>query len=227
MSSSWLNILTISPRCASEFTGWAIIEELSIRRRLRTFLINWGQKTHMKHCNVDLSSWYELWFAIICIDMDLILDLSTAIQQRNHLPAYPVSTQPAVGAAKHHRQDAYLTAMFGHYIGWYFNNNTASISPLRIDNELDHNNMIYSGWRPLAYCACVNRSAQSQSWHIFEATHTGSQTTASETVETLRVPTSPQGEHSLAESRYDHWWRLPDVYVGAKNSTGFPNTCRK
>ena len=79
MSSSWLNILTISPRCASEFTGWAIIEELSIRRRLRTFLINWGQKTHMKHCNVDLSSWYELWFAIICIDMDLILDLSTAI----------------------------------------------------------------------------------------------------------------------------------------------------
>ena len=86
---------------------------------------------------------------------------------------------------------------------------------------------LYSGWRPLAYCACVNRSAQSQSWHIFEATHTGSQTTASETVETLRVPTSPQGEHSLAESRYDHWWRLPDVYVGAKNSTGFPNTCRK
>ena len=48
-----------------------------------------------------------------------------------------------------------------------------------------------------------------------------------ETVETLRVPTSPQGEHSLAESRYDHWWRLPDVYVGAKISTGFPNTCWK
>ena len=47
------------------------------------------------------------------------------------------------------------------------------------------------------------------------------------TVETLRVQTSPQDEHSLAESRYDHWWRLPDVYVGAKNSTGFPNTCRK
>ena len=47
---------------------------------------------------------------------------------------------------------------------------------------------------------------------------------AGETVETLRVPTSPQGEHSLAESRHDHWWRLPDVYVGAKNSAGFPNT---
>ena len=48
---------------------------------------------------------------------------------------------------------------------------------------------------------------------------------AGETVKTLRVPTSPQGEHSLAESRHDHWWRLPDVYVGAKNSAGFPITC--
>ena len=41
------------------------------------------------------------------------------------------------------------------------------------------------------------------------------------------ISTSPQGEHSLVESRYDHWWRLPDVYVGAKNSTGFPNRCWK
>ena len=76
--SSWLN--NLSQVCKSEFTRWAIIEELSIRRRLCTFLISWGQKTHMKHCNVDLSSWYELWFAI-CINMDVILDLSTAIQQ--------------------------------------------------------------------------------------------------------------------------------------------------
>ena len=66
MSSSWHNILTISP------TRWAIIEELSIRRRLRTFLISWGQKTCVKHCNVDLSSWYELWIAILCIDMAVI-----------------------------------------------------------------------------------------------------------------------------------------------------------
>ena len=68
-------------QCISEFTGWAIIEELSIRRRLRTFRISWGQKTRVKHCYVDLSSWYELWFAIICIDMDVILVLSTEIQQ--------------------------------------------------------------------------------------------------------------------------------------------------
>ena len=32
------------------------------------------------------------------------------------------STQPAVGAAKHHSQNAYLTAMFGQYIRGYFNN---------------------------------------------------------------------------------------------------------
>ena len=33
-----------------------------------------------------------------------------------------VSTQRPLRAAKHHRQNAYLTAMFGHYIGGYFNN---------------------------------------------------------------------------------------------------------
>ena len=32
------------------------------------------------------------------------------------------STQPAVGAVKHHSQNAYLTAMFGQYIRGYFNN---------------------------------------------------------------------------------------------------------
>ena len=52
-------------------------------------------------------------------------------------------------------------------------------------------------------------------------------TGARETVERLWVPTSLQGEHSLAESRHDHWWLLPDVCVGAKNSAGFPNTCWK
>ena len=76
-----LHFNNLSQVCKSEFTGWAIIEELSIRRRLHTFLISWWQKTHVKHWNVDLSSWYELWFAIKCIDMDVILDLFTAIQQ--------------------------------------------------------------------------------------------------------------------------------------------------
>ena len=48
---------------------------------VRTFLISWGQKTRIKYCYVDLSSWYEVWFAIICIGMNVILDLSTTIQQ--------------------------------------------------------------------------------------------------------------------------------------------------
>ena len=65
----------------SWFTGWVIIEELSIRRRLRIFLISWGQKTCVKHCYVDLSSWYEFWFAILCISMNIISDLSTTIRQ--------------------------------------------------------------------------------------------------------------------------------------------------
>ena len=31
----------------------------------------------VKHYNVDLSSWYEFWFAIICIDMNVISALSS------------------------------------------------------------------------------------------------------------------------------------------------------
>ena len=65
----------------SKFTGWAMIEELSTRRRPRTFLVSWGQKNRVKYCYVDLSSWYGFWFAIICIDMNVILDFSIAIQQ--------------------------------------------------------------------------------------------------------------------------------------------------
>ena len=54
------------------------MEELSKRRRLRRFLTSWGQKTPLKHYYVDLSSWYEFWFALIFyIDINVILDLST------------------------------------------------------------------------------------------------------------------------------------------------------
>ena len=64
-----------------EIYRWAIIEELSKRRRLRIFLISWGQKTRVKHCYVELSSWYEFWFAIICIGINIISDLSTTIRR--------------------------------------------------------------------------------------------------------------------------------------------------
>ena len=48
---------------------------------VRTFLISWRQKTRDKYCYVHLSSWYDIWFEMLCIDMNFILDLSTAIQQ--------------------------------------------------------------------------------------------------------------------------------------------------
>ena len=75
ISSFWHHIFAIPPAengGISKSTGWAIIEELSIRRRVRTFLVSWGQTTRVKHCYVDLSSSYEFWFPIIFIDMNVI-----------------------------------------------------------------------------------------------------------------------------------------------------------
>ena len=51
-------------RRMAKFTGWAIIEELWISRWVRTILISGGQKTYVKHCCADWSSWHEVWFAI-------------------------------------------------------------------------------------------------------------------------------------------------------------------
>ena len=58
---------------------------------VRTFLISWGQKTRVEYCYVDLSSWYEIWFAITCIDMNVVLHLSTTIQQFQRQFQLPVS----------------------------------------------------------------------------------------------------------------------------------------
>ena len=75
ISSFWHHIFVIPPTensGISKSTGWAIIEELSIRRRVRTFLVSWGQTTRVKNCYVDSSSSYEFWFPIIFIDMNVI-----------------------------------------------------------------------------------------------------------------------------------------------------------
>ena len=75
ISSFWHHIFAIPPAensGISKSTGWAIIEELSIRRRVRTFLVSWGRTTRVKHCYVDLSSSYEFWFPMIFIDMNVI-----------------------------------------------------------------------------------------------------------------------------------------------------------
>ena len=55
IDTSWHHTSRDLTRCISKFTGLAIIEERSIRR-VRRFLISWGQKAPVKHCYVDLSS---------------------------------------------------------------------------------------------------------------------------------------------------------------------------
>ena len=103
-------VLGINDLSHRKFTGWAIIEELSIRWRLRTFLISWGLKTRVKHSHVDLSSWYKLCRSLSPRGYSKEFPVDCAI-------TYHVSTQRQSGKTR-----AYLTAMFGHYIGRYFNN---------------------------------------------------------------------------------------------------------
>ena len=85
ISSFWHHIFAIPPAensGISKSTGWAIIEELSIRRRVRTYLVSWGQTTRVKNCYVDLSSSYEFWFPIIFIDMNVIFYRNPPILER-------------------------------------------------------------------------------------------------------------------------------------------------
>ena len=86
-----------------------------------------------------------------------------------------VSTKPAVRAAKHHRQNACLTAMFGHYIGGYFTNLMqlqSQISLLRVDNNT---NTRYPVEAPLGvFAPALIRPCTHSSWHTFEATFAGS-----------------------------------------------------
>ena len=116
---SWHHRFAIPPSCSLKFTGWAIIK-LSIRRRVLTFLISWGQKTCEKHCYVDLSQCYQFWFAKICINMNVILDLSIGTR---HCSCFGLSNGTYQSwqseRQRHHRWNAYLTSMFGHYIGGY------------------------------------------------------------------------------------------------------------
>ena len=85
----------------------------------------------------------------------------------NHLPH--ASTQPAVGAAKHHRQNAYLTAMLGHYIGRYVTTeyafNLRLISSISIDNNT---NTLSRDWMQRVAHALIG-PRNCSSWHTFEA----------------------------------------------------------
>ena len=62
MFTSWHHRFRDLSRYMSKFTGWARIEELSIRRRVRIFPISWGQKARVKQCYVDSSSWLSSGF---------------------------------------------------------------------------------------------------------------------------------------------------------------------
>ena len=53
ISGSWQLIFSDLYR---NLSGWAIIEELSIRGRVRRFLRSWGQRARVKLYNIDLSS---------------------------------------------------------------------------------------------------------------------------------------------------------------------------
>ena len=69
-----------------------MIKELSIRRRVHTFLIRWGQTTRVKNCYVDLSAWvlvcnnmcpFERHFGSFCRDPTIIETVSFASQWVN------------------------------------------------------------------------------------------------------------------------------------------------
>ena len=123
ISSSWhhiFHIFAIPPvfSCLSKSTGWAIIEDLSIRRRVCTFLIRWGQKTCEKDCYV------VLWVRKNMYRRERHFG---SFHRYSSLLMFPIaqSNLPklAVGAAqRHHSWNAYLTSMFGHYIGGYIIN---------------------------------------------------------------------------------------------------------
>ena len=126
--SSWHHIFAVPPpptvyRNLGKFTGWAIIEELSIRRRVHTFLISWGQKT----CEKQLCWFIVVLWVLVCKNMYQYERHFGSFHQYSSLLVFPIaqSNLPklAVGAAQRlHSWNAYLTSMFGHYIGGYIIN---------------------------------------------------------------------------------------------------------
>ena len=125
------------------------------------------------------------------------------------------SAQPAVGAAKHHRQNAYLTAIFGHYIGGYFN-------WMRLQSQIDCTTNIDNNTKTLAgdrrqgnsYHACASWSAKSPEVGILnEARYAGFPSYASAAFrlhatkgpgkqsKRYRANFSAKANHGLAESR--------------------------
>ena len=96
-----------------------------IRRRVCTFLISWGQKTCERE---TLLCWFivVLW-VLVCKNINRYERHFLSFHWYSSLLMFPIaqSNLPklAVGAAqRHHSWNAYLTSMFGHYIGGYIIN---------------------------------------------------------------------------------------------------------
>ena len=124
ISSSWHHIFAIPPAVylnLGKFTRWAIIEELSIRRRLRTFLISWGQKT----CEKQLCWFIIVLWVLVCKNMYRYERHFGSFHRYSSLLMFPIAQSNipklAVGAAQRHHIVGRHT-MFGHYIGGYIIN---------------------------------------------------------------------------------------------------------
>ena len=112
ISSSWHHIFAIPPAVQRNLPGarWAIIKELSICRRVRTFLISWGQKT----CEKWLCWFIVVLWVLVCKNMYRYERHFGSFHRYSPLLMFPIaqSNLPklAVGAAqRHHSWNAYLT----------------------------------------------------------------------------------------------------------------------
>ena len=57
-------------------------------RAIKGFYCSWGQRARVKHYKIDLSSWYEFWFALICSAWDRN---TSAISKLGDLFSFPSS----------------------------------------------------------------------------------------------------------------------------------------
>ena len=134
------------------------------------------------------------------------------------------STQPAVGAAKHHSQNTNLTAMLGQYIGGYFNNfNLRQNSLLNIEN-----NTGYSGWISVSVAHAqigLQSLKLAHFWSdirwfpplLFRYISLHDLKRAEETVLNATVPTSPPGDHSQVESPTRGYCAKNSAYINKNN----------
>ena len=133
------------------------------------------------------------------------------------------STQPAVGAAKHHSQKAYLTAMFSQYIGAILTTkygfNLRQNSPLNIEN-----NTGYSGWIRVSVAHALIGPQSLKLAHfwsdirwfpplLFRYIPLHDLKRARETVLNATMPTSPPGDHSQVESLARGYCAKNSAYV--------------